>query len=119
MMQRELSRQKRHRRLRKRVAGSPARPRMAVFRSKSNLYVQLINDMQGRTLLTCSTKSKDLKPGLKSGGNVVAAESLGKFVALEAVKLGIKSVVFDRGGYRYHGRVKALAEAARKNGLAF
>ena len=114
---RTLGRAKRHRRIRKRVVGMPQRPRLAVFRSHKHLYVQVINDFDQKTLLSGSTTSAALRKDLPRGGNVKAAEHLGKLIAQEAVKRGIKRVVFDRGGYRYHGRVKALAEAARQGGL--
>jgi len=92
---------------------------MAVFRSHKHLYVQLINDMENRTLVSCSTLAPPVKQKSKTGGNVAAAEELGRAVAAEALKQGIQHVVFDRGGYLYHGRVKALAEAARQGGLQF
>lgn len=116
---RTLGRLRRHRRLRKRVAGLPTRPRLAVFRSHKHLYVQLINDFDQKTVLGGSTASTALRKELPRGGNVKAAETLGKMIAQEAVKRGIKQVVFDRGGYKYHGRIKALAEAARQGGLEF
>lgn len=119
MVDRELGRFRRHRRIRKRVVGMPHRPRMAVFRSHKHLYVQLINDFENTTLVSGSTNAPGLRQQLRQGGNVAAAEGLGRFIAAEAVKRGIKEVVFDRGGYRYHGRVKALAEAARQGGLQF
>ena len=119
MQQRAAARLKRKRRIRKRVVGYVARPRMNVFRSHKHLYVQLVNDVEHTTLLGCSTKTSQ-KPGrLSTGGNVSAAEQLGKLIAEEAIKRGIKQVVFDRGGYQYHGRVKALADAARAAGLEF
>jgi large subunit ribosomal protein L18 len=114
--QRELGREARHRRLRKKVAGLPQRPRLSVFRSHHHLYVQLIDDLGGKTLLGCSTKDQRLKK-LHRPGTVAAAAELGKLVAAEAKQRGIAAVVFDRGGYLYHGRVKALAEAVRAGGL--
>ena len=120
---RALGRAKRHRRIRKRVVGMPQRPRLAVFRSHKHLYVQVINDFDQKTLLSGSTVSTSLRQQLRGagnvarGGNVDAAQQLGRFIAEEAMKRGIQRVVFDRGGYRYHGRVKALAEAARQGGL--
>ena len=114
---RALGRAKRHRRIRKRVVGMPQRPRLAVFRSHKHLYVQVINDFDQKTLLSGSTTSASLRKQLSRGGNIDAAQQLGRFIAEEAVKHGIRRVVFDRGGYRYHGRVKALAEAARQGGL--
>ena len=118
-MTRTLGRVRRHRRIRKQVTGMPDRPRMCVFRSHKHLYVQLINDLENKTLFGCSTIVPQLRQQLPRGGNVSAAEQLGRFVAAEAIKRGIQQVVFDRGGYRYHGRVKALAEAARQGGLQF
>jgi large subunit ribosomal protein L18 len=113
---REINRRTRHRRLRKKVAGMPERPRLAVFRSHNHLYVQLVDDVAGKTLCGWSTKDERLK-ALKTGGNLEAAKQLGILVATDTVKRGVKQVVFDRGGYVYHGRVKALAEAARAGGL--
>ena len=116
---RAAGRTARHRRLRKKVVGLPQRPRMCVFRSHKHLYVSLVNDMSNQTLVTCSTQSPDLRKQQPKGGTIIAAESLGKLVASEASKRGIRQVVFDRGGYQYHGRIKALAEAARSQGLQF
>ena len=112
----DARRQIRHRRLRKKVAGLPGRPRLSVFRSHQHLYVQLIDDLAGKTLLGCSTKDQRLKR-LSRHGTVAAAAELGKLVAAEAKQRGITAIVFDRGGYVYHGRVKALAEAVRAGGL--
>ncbi len=102
--------------LRKRAAG---RPRLSVFRSSKNIYAQIIDDTQGVTLVAASTLEKDLKGSLKTGADSEAAAKVGALVAERAVAAGIKDVVFDRGGYRYHGRVKALADAAREAGLSF
>jgi len=99
--------------------GLPTRPRLAVFRSHKHLYAQLINDFDQTTVFGSSTASTALRKELPRGGNIKAAEHLGKVIAQEAVKRGIKQVVFDRGGYRYHGRIKALADAARQGGLEF
>jgi large subunit ribosomal protein L18 len=96
-----------------------ARPRLSVFRSDRNIYAQVIDDAQGRTLAAASTLEKDIKGGLKTGADVAAAAAVGKALAERAKKAGITAVVFDRGGYLYHGRVKALAEAAREGGLEF
>lgn len=112
---RELSRRKRHVRLRKKVVGLPERPRLAVFRSHKHLYAQLVDDVAGKTLLGWSTKDERLK--LKTGGNLDAAKGLGTVIAEDAKKKGISKIVFDRGGYVYHGRVKALADAVREGGL--
>jgi large subunit ribosomal protein L18 len=98
---------------------STERPRLSVFRSKNHIYAQVIDDQKHHTLATASTLEKDVTKKIKSTSNVAAAEEIGKLVAERAVKAGIKEVVFDRGGYLYHGRVKALAEAARNAGLSF
>lgn len=116
---RAVGRQRRHRSIRKRVVGMPAKPRLCVFRSHKHLYVQLVNDVANTTLLGCSTQHAALRKQSPRGGNVAAAEHLGRLVASEAVKRGIQQVVFDRGGYRFHGRIKALAQAARQGGLQF
>ena len=124
MTQRETGRLRRHRRIRKRVIGFPDRPRLCVHRSHKHLYAQVVNDLEGKTLVSCSTQSPAFRGSGTGttgsrGSNVSAAQRLGELLASEAVKRGIQQVVFDRGGYRYHGRVKALAEAARKGGLQF
>jgi large subunit ribosomal protein L18 len=95
------------------------RPRLSVFRSSKHIYAQIIDDADGRTLASASSIDKELKPSLEKGTNVGAAAEVGKLVARRALKAGVKEVVFDRGGYLYHGRVKALAEAAREEGLDF
>jgi large subunit ribosomal protein L18 len=105
-----------HRRIRRRVAGTPERPRLAVFRSLNHIYVQLINDQDGRTIAAAASTEKDLRG---KGGNLEGAKLIGQKVAERAKEKGITKVVFDRGGYLYHGRVKALAEAAREAGLEF
>ena len=104
-----------HRRIRKKVRGGASRPRLAVFRSLKHIYAQLIDDDSGRTLAMASSRDKDAA-GVR-GGNIAAAGDVGKRVAERAAKAGFTSAVFDRGGHRYHGRVKALADAARKAGL--
>ena len=114
---RELGRHRRHRRLRKKVIGLPERPRLAVFRSHKHLYVQLVDDLAGKTLRGWSTKDERLKA--KTTGNADAAKQLGALVAVDLTKDGVAGLVFDRGGYVYHGRVKALAEAVREGGLKF
>ncbi len=101
----------------KKVAGG--RPRLSVYRSSQNIYAQIIDDTKGNTLASASTMDKGLRSKLKKGGDVAAAGAVGKLVAERASKAGVKQVVFDRGGYLYHGRVKALAEAAREGGLEF
>ena len=113
---------RRHRislRLRKRVAGTTDRPRLAIFRSVAHIYAQVIDDAKGATLAAASTMDKELKGSLKSGANKDAAAAVGKLVAERAVKAGVSEVVFDRGGFLFHGRVKALADAAREGGLQF
>jgi large subunit ribosomal protein L18 len=105
-----------HRRIRHKVRGSAERPRLAVFRSVANIYVQVIDDAQGATLVSASTIEKGKR---SNGGNLAAAKTVGKLIAERAKEKGIQKVVFDRGGYIYHGRVKALADAAREAGLEF
>ncbi|MBZ5678062.1 MAG: 50S ribosomal protein L18 [Acidobacteriia bacterium] len=105
-----------HKRIRRKVAGSTERPRLAVFRSVKHIYAQVIDDAVGHTLAAASSNEKN---GIKSGGNVAGAKAVGKLLAERAKEKGVKSVVFDRGGYQYHGRVKALADAAREGGLEF
>ncbi len=95
------------------------RPRLSVFRSSQHIYAQVIDDNAGRTLASASTLDKDLKGTLPKGSDLTAAQAVGKLLAERALKVGIKDVVFDRGGYLYHGRVKALADAARESGLSF
>ena len=107
---------KRHQRVRGKISGTPERPRLSVFRSESNIYAQIIDDVAGNTLVSASTVEKAFEG---KGGNVEAAKKIGALIAERAVEKGIKDVVFDRGGYIYHGRVKALAEAAREGGLQF
>jgi large subunit ribosomal protein L18 len=108
-----------HQRIRKHMSGSPVRPRLAVFRSNKHIYAQVIDDSKGATLTAASSLDVDTKKDLKSGGNIAAAKAVGKLVAERAKAKGIQAVLFDRGGYIYHGRVKALAEAAREAGLKF
>ena len=98
---------------------SSGRPRLSVHRSSKNIYAQIIDDTSGRTLASASTLDKDVRSGLKTGADRAAAEAVGKAVAAKAVAAGVKDVVFDRGGYLFHGRVKALAEGAREGGLSF
>ena len=106
------ARLRRHRRVRNKISGTAARPRLDVFRSAKHIYAQIIDDEQGVTLVSASTMDKDF-----NGGNVEAAAEIGKKVAAKALEKGITEVVFDRGGYVYHGRVKALADGAREGGL--
>jgi large subunit ribosomal protein L18 len=112
---RNAIRQRIHDRIRRKLAGTGERPRLNVYRSLNHIYAQLIDDQKGETLVSAST----LALKLKTGGNVASAKEIGKAVAEAAVKQGIKKVVFDRGGFLYHGRIKALADAAREAGLEF
>lgn len=112
-------RQKRHLRMRKNIIGTSERPRLNIYRSSNNIYAQIINDESGVTLVAASTQDSALKEQIKHGGNKDAAKLVGKLVAERAIEKGIKRVVFDRGGYLYHGRVKELADAAREVGLEF
>ena len=107
----------RHKRVRAKISGTPVRPRLCVYRSNDNIYVQLIDDTVGKTLVSASSTEKEFEKN--EGGNVEAAQKVGKLAAERALKQGITEVVFDRGGYLYHGRIKALAEAAREAGLKF
>ncbi len=109
----------RHRRIRRVVRGTAERPRLVVYRSLKHIYAQVVDDERGATLVTAGSLSKELRDGVKSGGNVAAARAVGELVARKAKERGIERVVFDRAGYKYHGRVKALADAARAAGLAF
>jgi len=109
----------RHKRIRRRVIGTSDQPRVHVHRSLKNFYAQVVDDSTGKILFSMSTTAKNLRDKIKNGGNVPAASSLGEAFAVEAQKKGIKKVCFDRGGYLYHGRVKAFAEAARKAGMEF
>lgn len=113
------SRLKRHLRVRTKVFGTAERPRLNVFRSLNNIYAQIINDESGVTLVSASSLDKELKETLANGGNKEAAKAVGELVAKKAKDAGIKQVVFDRGGYIYHGRVMELASAAREAGLEF
>ena len=115
-LSRDVHRQRIHRRLRKKISGSLEKPRLTVFRSIKHIYAQVIDDGKGYTLVSASSNEK---AGKTSGGNLAAAKAIGKLVGERAIEKGIKKVVFDRGGYNYHGRVKALADAAREAGLEF
>ena len=110
-------RKKRHLRIRSRLVGTPLKPRLSVYRSSKHIYAQIIDDVNGVTLVSASTVEKDNK--FENGGNIEAAKLVGKLVAEKSLEKNIESVVFDRSGYLYHGRVKALAEAARAAGLKF
>jgi large subunit ribosomal protein L18 len=117
--QKVLGRKVRHLRIRARVIGTPERPRLAVFRSLNHIYAQVVDDTSGRTLAAVDSRAPEFRQKAKTGGNVAAAKIVGELLAQRAKARGISQVVFDRGGYQYHGRVKALAEAARAAGLAF
>lgn len=119
MHEKELLRLRRHKRLRKTVVGSAEKPRLNVFRSVCHIYAQVIDDAEGKTLVAASTLDAEVKPKIKNGGNIDAAKLVGELVAKRAVEKGIEKVVFDRGGYQYHGRVAALADGAREAGLKF
>ncbi len=112
-------RQRLHIRLRRKLEGTDARPRLCVYRSLNHIYAQVINDREGRTLVQASSLDKDIRKDIKGGGNVAAAKVIGKAIAQRAIAAGVSQVVFDRGGYKYHGRVQALANAAREAGLKF
>jgi large subunit ribosomal protein L18 len=112
-------RQRIHRRIREKVAGSANRPRLCVYRSLKYTYAQIVDDSQGKTLVAASTAEKDVRSTLKHTGNIEASKDVGKMIAERARAKGIETVVFDRGGYLYHGRIKAIAEAARESGLKF
>ncbi|WP_342433875.1 50S ribosomal protein L18 [Neobacillus sp. FSL H8-0543] len=116
-LDKNATRKKRHARVRAKLSGTSARPRLNVFRSNKHIYAQLIDDMSGVTLTSASTLDKEFD--LESTTNMEAAQKVGELVAKRAVEKGISSVVFDRGGYLYHGRIQALADAARENGLQF
>ena len=118
-LSRKQQTQKRHRRLRRNLAGTSARPRLAVFRSNNHIYAQVIDDAAQSTLCAASTLDKDLRTSLKSSSTCDASVAVGELVAKRALAKGIQQVVFDRGGNLYHGRVKALADAAREAGLQF
>ena len=118
-LSRDQHRIKVHTRLRMRVNGTPDRPRLAVYRSLDHIYAQVIDDRSGKTLVSASSVDTESKKSVKGGGNIAAAKIIGKLVAERAKAAGVNKVVFDRGGYKYHGRVKALADAAREAGLQF
>ncbi len=117
--QRVEGRARRHRRIRRVVRGTAARPRLVVFRSLKHIYAQIVDDEGGVTLAAAGSRAAALRSDLRSGGNIAAAKAVGTLVAQKAKERGVATVVFDRGGYKYHGRVKALADAARAAGLAF
>lgn len=112
------TRQRRNWRSRRKVFGTPDRPRLVVFRSSRHIYAQIIDDMAGVTLASASSRAKGLRDSVKYGGNQDAAKTVGTTIAKQAMDVGIKAICFDRNGYKYHGRIKALADAAREAGLA-
>jgi large subunit ribosomal protein L18 len=118
-LSKEQSRIKRHQRIRKRLQGTGEKPRLSVYKSLNHIYAQLIDDTAGKTLLSSSTLEKEIRTALKHGGNLEAAKRVGASLAQKALGKKITTVVFDRAGYRYHGCVKALADAAREQGLKF
>jgi large subunit ribosomal protein L18 len=118
-LDRDKERRRVHLRIRKKISGTLERPRLCVFRSLNHIYAQLVDDAKGATLVAASTTEKEVRGDLKNAGNIKAAKLVGKVVAQRAKAKGIDTVVFDRGGYLYHGRIKALAEAARESGLKF
>ena len=119
MLAKETGRIKRHRRIRKKLLGTPERPRLTVHRSAKNIYVQIVDDTKAHTLYSFSTTDKNFSTAAPKKGKVAKAEKLGEFFAKNLKEKGIQKVAFDRGGYLYHGRVKALAESLRKNGIEF
>ena len=118
-LSRNAHRQRVHLRVRTRVTGTPERPRLCVYRSLNHIYAQVVDDHGGRTVASASSLDKEMRKQLKGGGNVAAAKAVGKAIAERARAAGVGLVVFDRGGYKYHGRVQALAESAREAGLKF
>ena len=116
---RRAPRDKRHHRLRRWVRGTATRPRLVVFRSLNHIYAQVVDDETGRTLVAADSRSTQFRAGQPRGGNVTAAKAVGEVLAQRAKAAGVTQIVFDRGGYKYHGRVKALADAARAGGLVF
>ncbi len=118
-LSRDLHRKRVHDRVRTKVSGTTERPRLCVYRSLDHIYAQVIDDHTGKTLVSASSVDGETKKNLKGGGNIAAAKVIGKAVAERAKAAGVQKVVFDRGGYKYHGRVKALADAAREAGLQF
>ncbi len=119
LVSKDTARRRIHVRLRTRLAGRAEAPRLSVFRSLNHIYAQIVDDGRGQTLVSASTRDKEVRTTLKTGGNISAAKVVGQALAKRAGAAGISRVVFDRGGYAYHGRVKALADAARAAGLKF
>ncbi|MGA9883815.1 MAG: 50S ribosomal protein L18 [Candidatus Acidiferrales bacterium] len=118
-LSREAHRQRVHVRMRKRIAGTAERPRLCVHRSSRHIRAQVIDDASARTIVSASSLDKDVRSQIRGGGNIAASKVVGKIIAERARAKGVENVVFDRGGYQYHGRVQALAEAAREAGLKF
>ena len=118
-LSKDQHRQRVHARVRTRIEGTPERPRLCVYRSLEHIYAQVVDDRAGKTLVSASSVDSETKKSLKGGGNIAAAKVIGKSIAERAKAAGISKVVFDRGGYKFHGRVKALADAAREAGLQF
>jgi len=108
-----------HKKIRKKIFGTKERPRLCIFKSNKNLFVQIIDDVAGHTIVSASTLEKEIKSEIKNGGNVEAAKKIGEIIAKRAIEKGIKNICFDRAGYKYHGRIKAVADAAKENGLVF
>lgn len=119
MLEKEALRKKRHKRARQRIIGTTDKPRLNVFRSIEHIYAQVVDDSTHLTIVSASTVDKEMKGKVKSGGDIEAAKLVGELVGKRAVKKGVEKVVFDRGGYQYHGRVAALADGAREAGLKF
>jgi large subunit ribosomal protein L18 len=118
-LSKDAHRRRVHQRVRQTLAGTEERPRLCVYRSLGHIYTQVIDDRSGRTIVSASSVDKETKKSLKGGGNIASAKAVGKAIAERAKAKGVAKVVFDRGGYKYHGRVKALADAAREAGLQF
>ena len=118
-LSKDQQRRRVHARVRMKVSGTPERPRLCIYRSSGHIYTQVIDDRSGTTLVSASSVDKETKKNVKGGGNIASAKAIGKTIADRAKAAGISQVVFDRGGYKYHGRVKALADAAREAGLQF
>jgi large subunit ribosomal protein L18 len=116
---RSAHRERIHRRVRQKVSGSPERPRLTVYRSLNQIYAQVIDDLAGTTLVSASSIDSETRKETKGGGNIATAKIIGRIIAERSIAAGITKVVFDRGGYKYHGRVQALANAAREAGLKF
>ena len=115
----ESARGRRHKRIRKKISGTDKKPRLCVYRSLNHIYAQIIDDTKGQTIVSASTLDKELKDEKGHKGNAAMSKKVGQVLASKASKAGIKEIVFDRSGYQYHGRIKALAEGARENGLVF